>query len=110
MSESSCGQTIPRACAESFADITGRLGEIKAIAQATHEQASRTNGRVAELFEQTASQASALARLGAEVTHLQVHQAEQEGLTRRVLSAGWRVALILAGAVASLLGLKHLVQ
>ena len=105
---SPCTDSIPRGCAESFAEIGQALGRIEAIAQATHEQAARTNGRVAELFEAAGRQRAELARLEVRVDELGDRQAEQASLTRTVLTAGWKLSLMLAGVVASLLGIKHL--
>ena len=105
---STCTRTIPRACADSFAEIRQALGRIEAIGQATHAQASKTNGHVADLFAADAHKRAELARLTTRLQELQARQAEQESLARTILAAGWKVSLMLAGAVASLLGIKHL--
>ena len=105
---SPCTDTIPRACAESFAEIRQALGRIEAIAQATHAQATRTNGSVGELFAAGSRQRTELARLEVRMEELGERQAQQESLARTVLAAGWKLSLMLAGVVASLLGIKHL--
>jgi hypothetical protein len=63
---------------------------------------------VADLFAADAQRRTQLARQGVQLQELQARQSDQESLARTVLAAGWKISLMLAGAVASLLGIKHL--
>ena len=108
MPNGKCRDCVPRGCAEAFADIRQTLGQIRSIAQATHEQAARTNGHVTDLFTVTGRHTAEMVRLETELRHVRAHQREQDTLTRKFLAAGWRVAVMLAGATASILGVKHL--
>ncbi len=110
MTDPPCRDCIPRSCAEAFADIRQTLGHIATVAEATHVQATRTNGRVAELFAVGSDHRSQLTRLETELDHLRLRQVAQDTLARRALTAGWRLAVMLAGVVASLLGFKHLIR
>jgi hypothetical protein len=105
-----CTGTIPRACADAFAEIRQSLGRIESIAQATHAQASKTNGRVADLFAADATRRAELVRLRTQLQEVRSRQSDQESLARTLLGAGWKISLILAGAVASLMGIRHLFQ
>jgi len=107
MPDRSCRDSVPRLCAQAFAEIRQTLGRIQAITEATHAQAAKTNGYVADLFAAGAARTAELARLKAELQHVQARQREQDTLTQKVLTAGWRLAVMLAGIVASLLGIKQ---
>ncbi len=108
MPSNRCHDTVPRQCAESFAAVRQALGQIQSVAEATHEQAARTDQQVARLFELRADDAGGLARLEVRLAHVDERQHRQDTLIRKLFAAGWRVAVALAGVVASVLGIKHL--
>jgi len=104
------GGVMPRACAEVFGEIRQTLGAIRALAEATHEQVAQTNGQVAELFRLLGRQAVDAARVRAELKQVRDKQRQQDTLARKLLTTGWRLAVMLAGAVASLLGVRQLLK
>ncbi len=104
------GGVMPRACAEAFGEIRQTLGEIRMLTEATHEQAAGTNGRVAELFRLVGGQAVGAAEVRMELKQVRDKQRQQDTLARKLLTAGWRLALMLAGTVASLLGVRQLLE
>ena len=110
MTDRPCHDSIPRACAEAFAGIRETLGRIESISKATHQQATETNGRVSQLFTSVGEHSVELATLTAEMNHVQAKQHQQDTLARKFLAAGWRLAVMLAGVVASILGLKQLLR
>ena len=63
MPDDPCKDCVPRGCAEAFADIRQTLGQIKSVAEATHEQAARTNGHVTDLFTVTGRHTAEMVRL-----------------------------------------------
>ena len=85
---------IPTYCSESFASIHQAIGELKKTAEATLIQATRTNGRVADLFERT----------GLQQTQLRLLQADERRYTkskgiwgRRIWQATVGLSLLIIG-------------
>ena len=110
MSKEDCQDTIPRACAESFAAIRESLGRIESGVEATHAQAARTNGCVADLFASASRHSVEVARLQTQLHEVRDRQREADTFARKVLAAGWKVAVMLAGVVASILGFKQIIK
>ncbi|NQU75845.1 MAG: hypothetical protein HQ546_05975 [Planctomycetes bacterium] len=110
MTEERCLNSIPRACADLFADMRETLARIESLAKATHSQAAKTNGCAADLFSLVNKHTAELVHLETELKHFQTEQQEQATLAQKLLTAGWRLAVLLAGVVASILGLKHIAK
>jgi hypothetical protein len=110
-----CETNIPRSCSDAFGEIRESLARIEGKVEATHEQARRTNGHVAELFTKCAAAELHMARLDGDVVRIdgdiESIEAAQDRDNERwaeILGYGWKVSLALAGVVASLAGVKHL--
>jgi len=110
MADKHCEHIIPRACAESFADIRQSLGRLESVAEATHAQTTKTNECVGELFASASRHSVELARLQTQVHNIRDRQSEADTLARKVLAAGWKVAVMLAGVVASILGVRQIIN
>ncbi len=97
-------------CADSFSQIHQSLGRIEAVTQSTHTQAAATNGRVEDLFAADSSRRAEMARLNTRMQELQNRLCDQESLARTVLTAGWKLSIMLAGTVGTLLGIRRLLN
>lgn len=85
---------IPTYCSESFARIHQAIGELKKTAEATLIQATRTNGRVADLFERTSTQQTQLRLLQADGRRY----AKGKGIWgRRIWQSAVGLALLMIG-------------
>jgi len=100
--------TVPQFWAEAIADIQERLGAIKATLDATHEQATKTNGHVDNLYKITGDHAVHIAGLETAQEDFGRRLNQYDSFALRALGYGWRVALCLAGFIGGLLGLKNL--